>query len=107
MNDLELFPAPAEARHTDPPSSHAAVRSIIRSSLKETILLRLTSNPDRWYTDDDLVDLHHRGQRNIVARARQILETSGYIERTPDRMLPGDRITYRASEQAMQWRRAS
>lgn len=104
--ELVLTPAEPAARHSDPPSSHAAVKSISRSSLKEHILIRLTNDPERWFNDDDLIDLHHRGQRNIVARARQILETSGYIERSPDRMLPGDRITYKASPLGVEWREA-
>lgn len=104
--ELALVPAEPTARHSDPPSSHAAVKSINHSSLKEHILIRLTNNPERWFNDDDLIDLHHRGQRNIVARARQILETSGYIERSPDRMLAGDRITYKASELGRDWRKS-
>ena len=90
MPDEQLTIYDAHARRSDPNSSHIAVQNIGRdTSLRDHIYTAANQLEDagyRWWTDTlltELIELNtgRRQQRNVIARARGLMERHGYIER--------------------------
>lgn len=75
------------ARFTDPRSSHHTVRSIAKDMpLREMILTYAKSRPDHPWCDTELwraleESTGRRLQRNVIARARGLLELDGLLTR--------------------------
>lgn len=88
------------ARSTDPISSHFAVAAIRTNKrladyiIHGVVLLSTTASESERLpvTDDDLLDYveqqtRKRQQRNVIARARGLLEQDGFFVR-----IPGDKV---------------
>jgi hypothetical protein len=99
MKQLDIFGGERDladlghARALDPESSHLTVRSIVKDKTLAADILRAVVNVHRTthgksMTDDDVLDAliaaypGVRFQRNVIARARGLLEPL-YIERGP------------------------
>lgn len=102
MEQLEIFPrlyaSGPLARSTDPTSSHKANLSISKNGtlarlICDGVMHSYRTSPLDAVTDDYLleyIETHtaKRQQRNVIARARGILERNGYFQR-----VPGDRVS--------------
>lgn len=99
MDQLDLFSQPSPlARTHDPISSHKANLAIAKDGtlarhICDGVLHIHTISPLDGVTDDDLLGYIEtrtakRQQRNVIARARGLLEREGYFTR-----VPGDRVS--------------
>lgn len=90
MPEEQLTIYEAHARRSDPITSHLAVQNIARDApLREQILRAANLLEDAGYRgwDDTMITelvesiTNRRQQRNVIARARGLLERDGLIER--------------------------
>lgn len=106
--ELPIGNSAPNARFTDPISSHFAVAAIRKNTRLADYIIRgvlvlstAASEPGRLpVTDDDLLDYveqqtRKRQQRNVIARARGLLERDGFFVRVPGnqvQVIPSDRL---------------